>query len=136
MIIPLAPLDARQLLPSKIPNWNNVNTEEIQGLVEVLGYIPLAITQAAAFIQDNGIAVKTYFEKLKESDSDLQDYLKEDLPDPRRYPENENSVIRTWKLSFDQIAKQRAASCRNAITYGQSSSFSSRVLWLQSLPLG
>jgi tetratricopeptide (TPR) repeat protein len=37
----------------------------------------------------------------------LQDYLEEDLPDPRRYPDSENSVIRTWKLSFDQIAQQR-----------------------------
>ncbi len=107
MVTPLAPLDARQLLRSKIPKWNNVNTEEIQGLVEILGFIPLAITQATAFIQENGIMVKTYFEKLKESDSDLQDYLEEDLPDPQRYPDNENSVIRTWKLSFDQIAKQR-----------------------------
>jgi len=84
-----------------------VNTESIQDLVEILGFILLAITQATAFIQENSITVKIYFERLKESDFDLQDYLEEDLPDPRRYPDSENSVIRTWKLSFDQIAKQR-----------------------------
>ena len=107
IVLPLAPLDAEQLLRYKIPIWDNVKTESIQDLVEILGCIPLAITQAAAFIQENSITVKTYLERLKESDFDLQDYLEEDLPDTRRYPDSENSVIRTWKLSFDQIAKQR-----------------------------
>ncbi len=102
----MAPLDAEQLLRFRIPRWESVNIEGIQDLVELLGFIPLAITQAAAFIQENSITVKAYFDRLKESDLDLQDYLEEDLPDPRRYPESENSVIRTWKLSFDQIAQQ------------------------------
>jgi tetratricopeptide (TPR) repeat protein len=107
IVPPLAPLDAEQLLRFKIPRWESVNIEGIHDLVELLGFIPLAITQAAAFIQENSITVKTYFGRLKESDLDLQDYLEEDLPDPRRYPDSENSVIRTWKLSFDQIAQQR-----------------------------
>jgi hypothetical protein len=107
MVPPLAPLDAERLLRSRIPSWDNANIGSIPDLVEILGFIPLAVTQAAAFIQENGITVKAYFERLKESDFDLQDYLEEDLPDPRRYPDSENSVIRTWKLSFDQIAKQR-----------------------------
>ena len=107
VVLPLAPLDAEQLLRYRIPTGDNVDNESIQDLVEMLGFIPLAITQAAAFIQENGITVQAYFERLKESDLDLQDYLEEGLPDPRRYPDSENSVIRTWKLSFDQIAKQK-----------------------------
>jgi len=107
MITPLAPLDAEQLLRWRIPREDDVNPKEAQSLLEILGYIPLAITQAAAFIQENSMTVRTYIEDLNRSDSDLQDYLDEDLPDPRRYPTSENSVIRTWKLSFDQIAKQR-----------------------------
>lgn len=50
--------------------------------------------------------VQGYIEALIASDSDLQDYLDKNLPDPRRYPHGENSVTRTSKLSFDQIAKQ------------------------------
>ena len=87
------------------PRLKNVNDGDIQILVEILGNIPLAITQAAAFIQENSMTVQTYIEELKASDSDLQDYLDENLPDPRRYPDSENSITRTWKLSFDQIAK-------------------------------
>ena len=105
MITPLALRDAEQLLRSKIPKLENTNDNDIQILIEILGNIPLAITQAAAFIQENCITVKTYLEELKASDSDLQDYLDKNLPDPRRYPGSENSVTRTWKLSFDQIAK-------------------------------
>jgi tetratricopeptide (TPR) repeat protein len=104
MITPLASKDAEQLLLSKIPLSDRVNYESLQTLVEILGNIPLAITQAAAFIQENSMSVQTYIEELKASDSDLQDYLDESLPDPRRYPRSENSVTRTWKLSFDQIA--------------------------------
>ena len=105
MIAPLASKDAGQLLRSRIPGLENIKDEDIQILVEILGYIPLAITQAAAFIQENTMTIETYIEELRASDSDLQDYLDENLPDPRRYPDSENSVIRAWKLSFDQIAK-------------------------------
>ncbi|KAH8585975.1 heterokaryon incompatibility protein-domain-containing protein [Bisporella sp. PMI_857] len=105
MIMPLASRDAEQLMRSRIPGSIGVNGGDIRTLVEILGYIPLAITQAAAFIQENSMTVKSYIEELKASDSDLQDYLDENLPDPRRYPDSENSVTRTWKLSFDQIAK-------------------------------
>jgi len=51
------------------------------------------------------MTVKQYIEELKASDSDLQDYLDENLPDPRRYPDSENSTTRTLKMSLDQIAK-------------------------------
>lgn len=105
MITPLALKDAEQLLLFKIPPLDRVNHENLQTLIEILGNIPLAITQAAAFIQENSMSVQTYIEELKASDSDLQDYLDESLPDPRRYPRSENFVTRTWKLSFDQIAK-------------------------------
>jgi hypothetical protein len=81
-----------------------VQTKTVQSLLKILGFIPLAITQAAAFIQENSMAITAYIKDLTESDSDLEDYLDEDLPDPRRDATSENSVVRTWKLSFDQIA--------------------------------
>jgi hypothetical protein len=82
MITPLTSRDAEQLLRSRIPRLKNVNNGDIQILVEILGNIPLAITQTAAFIQENSMTVQTYIEELKASDSDLQDYLDENLLDP------------------------------------------------------
>lgn len=107
MIDPFSPEDAELLFRFKIPKGDNSSTTTVQILLKELGFIPLAITQAAAFISENSMTVAVYIESLNESDSDLQDYLDEDLPDPRRDPASENSVIRTWKLSFDQIAKQK-----------------------------
>lgn len=105
MVTPLASRNAEQLLRSKVPRLETVHDEDIQVLVEIIGKIPLAITQAAAFIQENSMMVKQYIEELKASDSDLQDYLDENLPDPRRYPDSENSITRTLNMLLDQIAK-------------------------------
>ncbi|KAK0642099.1 hypothetical protein B0T16DRAFT_394266 [Cercophora newfieldiana] len=38
-------------------------------------------------------------------DEDAKELLSEHLEDPRREIDTENSVMRTWKLSFDQISK-------------------------------
>lgn len=105
MIAPLASKDDGQLLLSKIPSLEDVNDGDNQSLVDFLGNISLAITQAAAFIRENSMTVQACIHELNASDLDLQDYLDENLPDLRRYPGSENSVNRTRKLSFDQIAK-------------------------------
>ncbi len=62
-------------------------------LLEVLGYLPLAITQAAAYIGENSITVLEYLEAFCAEDSDIQNLLSEDLPDLRRDFESQNSVI-------------------------------------------
>lgn len=104
-VTPMTSGDAEQLLCCKMSKLQEENNEETATLVDILGNIPLAITQAAAFMLENSMAVTAYLQELETSDSDLQDYLDENLPDPRRYPNSENSVTRTWKISFDQIAK-------------------------------
>jgi hypothetical protein len=106
MVAPLAPLEAELLLRCRIGKGDIVNNDEVQRLLEILGFIPLAITQAAAFIEENSMEVTTYID-LTKSDCDLQDYLDENFPNPRRYATSQNSTIITWKLSFDQIIKQR-----------------------------
>ena len=75
-------------------------------LLEALGYIPLAITQAAAFISANHISLIKYLEMFNKSDSDVQDLLNEDVGDRRRDAHARNSIIKTWKMSFDLINTQ------------------------------
>ena len=94
------------MLRSKLPEdgWSEADSSK---LLNDLEYLPLAITQATAFISENGITLTEYLEALRTDDSDMKDLLSEDLEDPRRDWETKNSVIRTWKLSFDQITKQK-----------------------------
>jgi hypothetical protein len=96
--------EAKELLRTRIAeeDWSNVDAMR---LIEELAYLPLAITQAAAFISDNSLTVSEYLELLDTGDADLKDLLSKHLEDPRRDMDTENSVMRTWKLSFDQISK-------------------------------
>ncbi len=108
VVNPMSPSEAQELLE----NWHidpvgSSDDGQSTRLLEALGYIPLAITQAAAFINENQITLIKYLEMFRASDSDLQDLLDEDLGDLRRDSQNQNSVIKTWKMSFDLISKQK-----------------------------
>ena len=96
--------EGRELLKSTVAedNW-----DERDGLklCEELLFLPLAITQAAAFISENNILVSEYLGMLLAGDEEIKALLSEHLEDSRREFDTENSVMRTWKLSFDQISK-------------------------------
>lgn len=100
---------AKTLLRSKLDQnleWNERDSDE---LVEALEFLPLAVTQAAAFISENNISVRLreYTEILQASNSGLTNLLNQDLIDLRRDFDASSSVIRTWQISFDQIRKQK-----------------------------
>ncbi len=62
-------------------------------LLKVLEYLPLIITQVAAYISKNSIIVKEYLEILCTEDSKIQDLISENLSDLRRDFKSQNSVI-------------------------------------------
>jgi len=74
-------------------------------LVE-LTYLPLAIVQAAAYINENGIALADYLSPLKEKEEDIIDLLSEDFEDNGRYHNVKNPVATTWLISFEQIRRR------------------------------
>lgn len=106
-VLPMTVENAKRLLLSKMHIGNEQDFSEADAvkLISELAYLPLAITQAAAFITENVLTIADYLELLALGDLELQDLLSEDLEDPRRDLETENSVLRTWKLSFDQLLK-------------------------------
>lgn len=107
-VLPLAVVEAQGLLRSKCHRGDEEKIgDEALELLEILNYLPLAITQAAAFINENGISVADYVEMLKASVSDIHDLLEEDLHDAGRDTEIQNSVFQTWKISYDYIQKQK-----------------------------
>ena len=105
---PMSPSEAQGLLEKwQIRSHGSPDREHSKDLLEALGYIPLAITQAGAFIHENHISVSEYLEVFYTSDSELQELLSEDLGDLRRDSQSQNSIIKTWKMSFDLINKQK-----------------------------
>ena len=101
MVIP----ESIQLLNSYLSQEQKILPSEKEELVKSLDYLPLAITQAAAYITEDCISVGEYLSMLKESDDQLEELLSESLSDDRRGHQDGNSPIKTWKISFDHIVK-------------------------------
>ena len=71
---------------------------DLERILHSLGFLPLAITQAAAFVTETQITLSKYLNLLEADDSSV---LSKEFYDWRRDFETANSVIQTWKLSFD-----------------------------------
>ncbi|EMT67651.1 Kinesin light chain [Fusarium odoratissimum] len=78
-------------------------------LLQALDYIPLAITQAAAYINRRSPreSVESYLEAFQESDQKKNSLLEVDLGDLRRDETVSNSVITTWQVTFEKIRHER-----------------------------
>jgi tetratricopeptide (TPR) repeat protein len=102
-IKPMNESDAMSLLRKKLgPDSGRDNAPE---LLNALDYMPLAITQAAAYIQQRAprMSVKQYLEVLRRSERDQSRLLTKDLGDARRDGRASNSIIMTWQTSFEHI---------------------------------
>ncbi|KAJ4294113.1 hypothetical protein N0V90_007803 [Kalmusia sp. IMI 367209] len=68
-----------------------------------LTYLPLAITQAAAYINQNGITIADYLVLVGCQEQEIVELLTEEFENDARYPEIKKSVATTWLISFRQI---------------------------------
>ena len=92
------------LLRKKLPE---ARQEEAFELVKELGNVPLAISQASAYIKMvPPFSIMSYLETFRRSDENQAALLKEDEGDLRRDPGVSNAVITSWELSFYQIRKK------------------------------
>lgn len=81
-------------------------------LVRTLEYIPLAINQAAGYIQARAprSSVEKYLADFRESEFKRTKLLGHDAGDIRRDGGASNAVLTTWQLSFEHIySKRRSA---------------------------
>lgn len=95
--------DATALLCKKLPKDDSSDDEKLE-LLELLEYLPLAITQAASYIgvRRPRMSVARYCSLLRKSNRILHD----DMGDSRRDLTIPSSVFLTWQISFDQISKE------------------------------
>ena len=98
---------AAQLLQNCLiyPSLVNNRQDAVALLVE-LTCLPLAIVQAAAYINENGIALADYLLLLANQEEDVIDLLSEDFEDDGRYHNTKNPVATTWLISFEQIQRR------------------------------
>ncbi|KAL6850986.1 hypothetical protein ACO1O0_008112 [Amphichorda felina] len=103
----MTPEEACQLLREKLQD--GYGDQEAVHLVRALDHVPLAITQAAAFINRRAprMSVPTYLNEFRRSDKKKESLLHKDYGDLRRDLSTSNSVVTTWQMTFEQIRGER-----------------------------
>ena len=106
---PMGATAAEQLFRLRISvrGREDEDSESLKELLELLGHLPLAIVQAASFISENDITFPEYLSAIMDDSNQIQEMLDLDFGDHRRYAESGSSILRTWKLSFNQIREQQ-----------------------------
>jgi tetratricopeptide (TPR) repeat protein len=100
---------ATQLLQKCLINPDLVNNRhDTAVLLAELTYLPLAIAQAAAFINENGITLGCYLSLLAEQEEEVIALLSEEFEDDGRYRNIKNPVATTWLISFEQIQQRNS----------------------------
>ena len=82
------------------------NHEDIIKLLQKLTFLPLAIVQAAAYINENGTTLANYLLLLEDQEQNVIELLSEEFEDEGRYRDTKNPVATTWLVSFEQIRRR------------------------------
>ena len=96
--------DARSLLKSYLLRKHLVEDEEatVELLDNLLVCLPLAIAQAAAYMNKRDMSISRYIALFKESEDSMISILSEGLQNRRS---TKNPVSTTWLISFNQIKR-------------------------------
>ncbi|KAK4233565.1 kinesin light chain [Achaetomium macrosporum] len=107
---PMVQADALTLLEKKLGPLRD--TDVALDLVQALDLVPLAISQAAAYIQARAprSSPEKYLAEFRESERKRSKLLEHDAGDLRRDAGASNAILTTWQISFDHIrSKQPSA---------------------------
>ncbi|KAJ5125244.1 hypothetical protein N7526_007421 [Penicillium atrosanguineum] len=104
---PMESSEALELLQRKFQEAGE--SQESQQLVESLEFMPLAIVQAASYIQNRAprYSVSQYLRDFQVSDREAIRLLKKGAGYLSRDWEAKNSILVTWQISFDYIRQTK-----------------------------
>lgn len=98
---------ARQLLERSVVDAGLLgDPDENSALLAELTYLPLAIRQAASYMNENDVAVPDYLSLIREEERDVIDLLSSEFEDEGRYDAIKNPVATTWIISLKQIQER------------------------------
>ncbi|GKZ27334.1 hypothetical protein AbraIFM66951_005102 [Aspergillus brasiliensis] len=75
----------------------------VMNLLAELEYLPLAITQAAAYINANKSSISEYLRLLKQTEQDAIALISTEFGNKTRYRNLPNTVAKTWTITFNKI---------------------------------
>jgi hypothetical protein len=116
-ILDIGPMEvdsAKELLFKKLKKRRRPSVDESEGFVLLLDCMPLAISQAAAYIDQCAprMTVSKYMAILAKNDNERATLLQTDVRDPRRDCQASNSIIKTWHVTFTHLRRVRYSAAR------------------------
>jgi tetratricopeptide (TPR) repeat protein len=111
-VVAVEPMEKEQalaLLCKKLDTW--YTEQDAPRLARELDYMPLALTQAAAYIcqREGRCSIEQYLGKIRECDISGSSVLDINARDLRRDREANNSIMLTWQISFNHIREVRSS---------------------------
>lgn len=104
--------DEAVLLLARLRNDLSTTDEDgLDALLEELEHLPLAVSQAAAFMRHTSMSIKDYLGLLSRGKS-RWDLLKRSSYDRHRRPVVSNSILETWRISIQRIRHESDVSYR------------------------
>ena len=98
---------SKQLLGKYLTDQDLLESQgEATALLDGLSHLPLAIVQAAAYINANDIGLGDYLSLLEEQEEEVIELLGEDFESEGRYHDIKNPVATTWFISFQQVQQR------------------------------
>ncbi|PON25783.1 hypothetical protein TGAM01_v205220 [Trichoderma gamsii] len=100
-------LEALKILENKLSQ--EIDQDGAIYLARALDFIPLAVNQAAAYINRRAprVSIRSYLEEFQQSEKQKKSLLNRDAGDLRRREDVSNSVVITWQVTFEQIRQER-----------------------------
>ncbi|RKK64704.1 hypothetical protein BFJ69_g16600 [Fusarium oxysporum] len=86
-----------------IQEVSSSDDEVMNHLLTLLEHLPLAITQAAAYMNENQVTLTEYIQLFENTDRDKIELLSAEFQDDTRYEQSQHPVATTWFISFNQI---------------------------------
>ncbi|KAH7012172.1 acyl transferase/acyl hydrolase/lysophospholipase [Microdochium trichocladiopsis] len=109
----MAPKEANFFLTKSVVQQNLLCDEVATvKLLKKLTYLPLAITQAAAYLSVKRMPAAEYLELLSATEADAIGLMSEGFRDDTRYEGSQNTIATTWLVSFDQIRNTDPAAAK------------------------
>lgn len=105
--------EATQMLENSLISKDQLDSRKATSdLLKRLANIPLAIAQAAAYININQITIREYLRVLRHTDQDEIELMSERLHDRTHCDTSQGAVATTWIITFNQIRKTAPPAAR------------------------
>ncbi|KAL2671494.1 hypothetical protein Neosp_014084 [[Neocosmospora] mangrovei] len=100
----MGPEEAKALLQKSLIKKDQPQDDELVGeLLQKLTHLPLAISQASAYMNTNKVPIKEYLRLFQNTDKDMVELLNRGFRDGSHYRSAQGAVATTWIASFNQI---------------------------------